>query len=55
VPVVFSVAAGFGVSSLSVERACYNEDAEDDYDEGPKNGREVFDVSGFLEKQAEAD
>ena len=50
-PSVFSVAAG-GASSLSVKCACHNEDAEDYYDEGPEETREVFDVSSFLEKEA---
>ena len=46
--------ASFAASSLSVERACHDEDAEDNYDEGPEESREVFDVSGFLEKEAQA-
>ena len=48
VPVVLSVAASFGVSSSSVYCACEDEDAEDDYDQGPEEVPEVEvgDVSG---------
>ena len=49
--VVLSVAAGSSVSSSSEERAYQDEDAEDDYDEGPKDGPEVSDVPAFLEKE----
>jgi hypothetical protein len=53
--IVLSVAAGFSVSSSSVECTYQDEDAEDDYDEGPKDGPEVSDVPAFLEKQTQAD
>ena len=53
-PSMLSLVASFAASSLSVERACHDEDAEDNYDEGPEESREVFDVSGFLEKEAQA-
>ena len=49
-PSVFSVAAVFAVSSSSVEGACDEEEAEDDYNEGPKDVPEVGDISAFLEK-----
>lgn len=52
VSVVFSLAMGSGVSSSSVECACENEDAEDDYDEGPEDRPEVGDISACLQKQA---
>jgi len=55
-PSVFSVAAGFAVSSSpSEECACDDEEAEDDYDEGPENVPEVADDSGCFQKQAQAD
>ena len=50
-PSVFSVAAVFAVSpSPSKECACDEEEAEDDYDEGPEDVPEVGDISAFLEK-----
>jgi hypothetical protein len=55
VQIVLSIAAAFSASSLSVERAYQDEDAEDDYDEGPKDGPEVSDVPRFLEKKSQAD
>ena len=53
--IVLSIAAAFSASSLSVERAYQDEDAENDYDEGPKDGPEVRDVPSFLKNEAEAD
>ena len=55
-PSVFSVAAVFAVSpSPSKECACDEEEAEDDYDEGPEDVPEVGDISAFLEKQTQAE
>ena len=54
-PVVLSIAASLGASSLSEDGSCHDEYAEDDYDDGPKDGPEVRYVSCFLEKEAEAD
>ena len=53
-PVVLSIAASLGASSLSEDGSCNDEYAEDDYDDGPKERREVIEVSCFLEKEAEA-
>ena len=51
VPSVLSLAAGFAVSSSpSEDCACDDEEAEDDYDEGPEDVPEVGDISAFLEK-----
>ena len=56
VPSVLSLAAGFAVSSSpSEECACDDEEAEDDYDEGPKDIPEVADVSSCFQKQSQAD
>ena len=52
VPSVLSLAAGFAVSSSpSEDCACNDEEAEDDYDEGPKDIPEVADVSSCIQKQ----
>jgi hypothetical protein len=55
VQIVLSVAAAFSVSSLSVERAYQDEEAEDNYDERPKDGPEVADIPSCFQKQSQAD
>ncbi len=53
VPVLFSIAPGFSISSSSVECASENENAKDYYDDRPEDVPKVTDVSACLQEQTE--
>ena len=53
VSVMLSVAARIGTSSSSIKCAKEDEDAEDDYYDGPEDRPEIGDITACLQKQAQ--